>query len=130
MLGTVLAAVNAAGVAIEAHPVSVERLGALIRLEASGELSNTAARQLFTMLEQHDGEPVEMARAAGLLQVRDDSALVAWIDAVLAEHPAEAARFLGGERKLQGVLVGLVMKKSGGAADPKKVNQLLGARAG
>ncbi|MFN5581342.1 Asp-tRNA(Asn)/Glu-tRNA(Gln) amidotransferase subunit GatB [Gemmatimonas sp.] len=130
MLGTVLAAVNAAGVAIDAHPVSVERLGALIRLEASGELSNTAARQLFTMLEQHDGEPVEMARAAGLLQVRDDSALVAWIDAVLAEHPAEAARFLGGERKLQGVLVGLVMKKSGGAADPKKVNQLLGARAG
>ena len=130
MLGTVLAAVNAAGVSIDAHPVSAERLGALIRLETSGELSNTAARQLFAMLEQQDGEPIELARAAGLLQVRDDSALVAWIDAVLAENPAEAARFLGGERKLQGVLVGLVMKKSGGAADPKKVNQLLGARAG
>lgn len=130
MLGTVLAAVNAAGVSIDAHPVSAERLGALIRLETSGDLSNTAARQLFAMLEQQDGEPIELARAAGLLQVRDDSALVTWIDAVLAENPAEAARFLGGERKLQGVLVGLVMKKSGGAADPKKVNQLLGARAG
>ncbi len=130
MLGTVLAAVNAAGQSIDAHPVSAERLGALIRLETSGDLSNTAARQLFAMLEQQDGEPIELARAAGLLQVRDDSALVAWIDAVLAENPTEAARFLDGERKLQGVLVGLVMKKSGGAADPKKVNQLLGARAG
>jgi aspartyl-tRNA(Asn)/glutamyl-tRNA(Gln) amidotransferase subunit B len=64
------------------------------------------------------------------LQVRDDHALGHWIDEVLAENPAEAARFVGGEKKLQGVLVGLVMKKSKGAADPKKVNQLLGARGG
>ncbi|MCO4101394.1 MAG: Asp-tRNA(Asn)/Glu-tRNA(Gln) amidotransferase subunit GatB [Gemmatimonas sp.] len=130
MLGTVLASVNASGTALSAHPVSPERLGALIRLEAAGDLSNTAARQLFGMLEQHDGDPLEMAREAGLLQVRDDDALVRWIDEVFAENPAEVARFVTGERKLQGVLVGLVMKKSKGAADPKKVNQLLGARAG
>jgi aspartyl-tRNA(Asn)/glutamyl-tRNA(Gln) amidotransferase subunit B len=130
LLGTVLAAVNASGVSLAAHPVSVARLGALIRLEAAGDVSNTAARQLFTMLEQEDAEPLELAKRAGLLQVKDDSALVQWIDAVFAENPAEAARFVGGEKKLQGVLVGLVMKKSGGAADPKKVNQLLASRAG
>jgi aspartyl-tRNA(Asn)/glutamyl-tRNA(Gln) amidotransferase subunit B len=130
LLGTVLASVNAAGVALDAHPVSVERLGALIQLEAAGDLSNTAARQLFAMLETEDGDPKTIAAKAGLLQVRDDGALVQWIDAVLAENPNEAARFIGGEKKLQGVLVGLVMKKSGGAADPKKVNQLLASRAG
>jgi aspartyl-tRNA(Asn)/glutamyl-tRNA(Gln) amidotransferase subunit B len=130
MLGTVLASVNASGIALAAHPVAVERLAALIKLEAAGDLSNTAARQLFAMLEQQDGDPLELARATGLLQVRDDGALVGWIDEVFAENPAEAARFVGGEKKLQGVLVGLVMKKSKGAADPKKVNQLLGARAG
>jgi aspartyl-tRNA(Asn)/glutamyl-tRNA(Gln) amidotransferase subunit B len=130
MLGTVLASVNASGIALAAHPVAVERLAALIKLEAAGDLSNTAARQLFAMLEQQDGDPLELARATGLLQVRDDGALVGWIDEVFAESPAEAARFIGGEKKLQGVLVGLVMKKSKGAADPKKVNQLLGARAG
>jgi aspartyl-tRNA(Asn)/glutamyl-tRNA(Gln) amidotransferase subunit B len=130
MLGTVLAAVNAAGTTVAGHPVSPERLGAIIRLEAAGEISNTAARQLFALLEQQDGEPLAVARAAGLLQVRDDAALVGWIDAVFAEHPAEAARFVAGEKKLQGVLVGLVMKKSGGSADPRKVNQLLSARAG
>jgi aspartyl-tRNA(Asn)/glutamyl-tRNA(Gln) amidotransferase subunit B len=47
---------------------------------------------------------------------------------VLAAMPEEAARFLGGERRLQGVLVGAVMKRSKGSADPKKVNQLLAAR--
>ncbi|MCA0376107.1 MAG: Asp-tRNA(Asn)/Glu-tRNA(Gln) amidotransferase subunit GatB [Gemmatimonadetes bacterium] len=130
LLGTVLASINASGTTLEAHPVPVERLGALIRLEASGDVSNTAARQLFTMLEREDAEPRELAARAGLLQVRDDDALAQWVEAVLQEHPTEASRFLAGERKLQGVLVGLVMKKSGGAADPKKVNQLLASRAG
>ncbi|MFM8909025.1 MAG: hypothetical protein ACKOH8_00310, partial [Gemmatimonadota bacterium] len=37
-------------------------------------------------------------------------------------------RFAAGEQKLQGVLVGFLMKKSKGRADPKKLNQLLAAR--
>ncbi len=130
LLGPVLASVNASGTALEAHPVSLTRLGALIRLEAAGDVSNTAARQLFALLEREDMDPRVLAEREGVLQVRDDSALVAWIDEVLAENPAEAARFVGGERKLQGVLVGLVMKKSKGAADPRKVNQLLATRVG
>jgi Asp-tRNA(Asn)/Glu-tRNA(Gln) amidotransferase B subunit len=50
------------------------------------------------------------------------------VDEVLAENPDESARFLSGERRLQGVLIGLVMKKSGGRADPKKLSQLLAGR--
>lgn len=130
MLGTVLASVNASGVALADHQVTPARLGALIRLEAAGEVSNTAARQLFTLMEREDLDPLALATREGLRQVRDDQALVAWIDDVLAENPAEAARFLAGEKKLQGVLVGLVMKKSKGSADPRLVNQLLSARAG
>jgi len=84
---------------------------------------------LATMLRE-GGTAATIAARDGRLQIGDDSALVAWIDEVLAEHPDESARFAGGERKLQGVLVGFVMKKSKGRADPKKVNQLLGARAG
>ncbi len=41
------------------------------------------------------------------------------MDEVLAAHPGEVARFRGGEAKLIGFLVGQVMKKSGGKADPK-----------
>jgi aspartyl-tRNA(Asn)/glutamyl-tRNA(Gln) amidotransferase subunit B len=49
---------------------------------------------------------------------------------VFAEHPDERKRFASGEKKLQGVLIGFVMKKSGGRADPKRLNQLLAERAG
>jgi aspartyl-tRNA(Asn)/glutamyl-tRNA(Gln) amidotransferase subunit B len=126
----VLAAINAGHGTGDAPPVSAERVGAVIRLEAEGIVSNTAARQLFALLLQEDADPMALAEREGLLKVSDDAALVAWIDAVFAERPAEAQRFLAGETKLQGVLVGLVMKKSQGAADPRRLNQLLAARLG
>jgi len=46
------------------------------------------------------------------------------------ENPEAAAKLAGGDRKVQGVLVGLVMQKSLGRADPRRVNQLLAERAG
>jgi aspartyl-tRNA(Asn)/glutamyl-tRNA(Gln) amidotransferase subunit B len=83
------------------------------------------------MVEQGGEERAsQVAEREGLLQVRDETALSSWIDEVIAEHPDEAARCAKGERKLIGVLVGFVMKKSGGRADPKRVNQLLAQRFG
>ncbi len=130
VLGEVLAALNADGGSLAAFPVTPARLAALIRLVKDGGVSSTAAKTLFQTLRADPGEPRAIAERDGLLQIGDDSALVGWIDEVFAEHPDEAARYAAGERKLQGVLVGFVMKKSKGRADPKKVNQLLAARAG
>ena len=60
--------------------------------------------------------------------VDDDSQLSAWLDEVIAENPNEAERFRNGEKRLQGVLVGAVMKKSKGRADPRKLNLVLTTR--
>jgi Asp-tRNA(Asn)/Glu-tRNA(Gln) amidotransferase B subunit len=72
----------------------------------------------------------QIAQREGLIQVRDDAPLRAWIEEVISERESEATRAAGGERKLLGVLVGFVMKKSGGRADPRRVNQLLAERLG
>jgi aspartyl-tRNA(Asn)/glutamyl-tRNA(Gln) amidotransferase subunit B len=130
MMSEVSASLNDSGVDIRAFPLKPAALGELIVQVKNGALSSSAAKTVFATMLKEGGSAAEIAKRDGLLQVGDDSALVAWIDEVFAEHPDEAARFAGGERKLQGVLVGFVMKKSKGRADPKKVNQLLGARAG
>ncbi len=127
--GTVLAAINSAGGSMEQPPVPAQRVGTLIRMEAEGLVSNSAARLLFALLVSEDGDPMALAQREGLLKVSDDQPLIAWIDEVMAEHPVEAQRFQAGEVKLQGVLVGHVMRKSKGAADPRRLNQLLSSRA-
>ncbi|MDH5235760.1 MAG: Asp-tRNA(Asn)/Glu-tRNA(Gln) amidotransferase subunit GatB [Gemmatimonadota bacterium] len=128
VMGEVLATLNESGGTIVDFPVTAPRLAALVALVKAGAVSSTAAKAIFQTMRTDAAEPRAIAERDGLLQVGDDSALVAWIDEVWAEHPDEAARFAAGERKLQGVLVGFVMKKSKGRADPKKVNALLASR--
>jgi aspartyl-tRNA(Asn)/glutamyl-tRNA(Gln) amidotransferase subunit B len=113
-------------------PVPAGRLAELIQLVGSGTVSHTAAKTIYARLADTAGaESAEsIAGALGLVQVSDEGPLGAWIEEVWAEHPEEARRFAAGETKLQGVLVGFVMKKSKGRADPRRVNQLLVARAG
>src|SRR5512146_596906 len=130
ILGEVLAALNSTHQPIAHFTVRPADLAALLRMVAGGVVSRTAAKQIFARMVATGDPPDAIARREGLEQVRDGRALVAWVDQVLAENPDEAARFLGGETRLIGVLVGQVMRKSKGAADPRRVNQLLNERAG
>jgi len=130
MMGEVLAALNAAGRRIHDFAVRPPQLAALVGMVRDGVVSHSAAKQIFAIMVATGGDPDRIAEHEGLVKVSDDAALAAWIDDVLSEHPDEARRYLGGERRLQGVLVGHVMKRSKGSADPKRVNQLLAARIG
>jgi aspartyl-tRNA(Asn)/glutamyl-tRNA(Gln) amidotransferase subunit B len=130
MLGEVLAALKTSGQSIGNFSARPADLAELIHLVRDDVVSHTAAKQIFATMLRTGEPPAQIAKRDNLLKVSDDGALSGWIDDVLAEHPAEAQRFLGGEKRLQGVLVGFVMKKSNGSADPKRVNQLLAARSG
>ena len=130
VMGEVMAAVNASDGDITRFRVRPADLAQLIKMVRDGKLSGTAAKSVFKTMVQTGDRAEQVAEREGLLQVGDDSALAGWIDEVLAENPDEARRFAAGEKKLQGVLVGLVMRKSKGRADPKRVNQLLATRAG
>jgi aspartyl-tRNA(Asn)/glutamyl-tRNA(Gln) amidotransferase subunit B len=105
-------------------------LAALLRLVRDGTVSRSAAARVFSVMAGSGEDPRAVAEREGLMQVSDDAPLRAWVDEVWGAHPEEAARFAAGDRKLQGFLVGLVMKASRGSADPKKVNALLVEKAG
>jgi aspartyl-tRNA(Asn)/glutamyl-tRNA(Gln) amidotransferase subunit B len=126
--GEVLAAVNAGITNLREFPVRPADLAELLNLVRDGKVSNTAAKRIFAEMRRSGERPAQIAEREGLLQEGSADAITLWVDEVIAEHPEEARRFLAGERKLLGVLVGAVMKKSKGRADPKRVNQLLSSR--
>ena len=130
VMGEVQAAINSGGVSIESLRVRPADLAQLVKLVNEGLVSHAAAKKIFALMLETGKPAAQIAHDESLIQVGEESALSGWIDEVLAEHPDEAKRYLAGEKKLQGVLVGFVMKKSAGKADPKRVNQLLMSRAG
>jgi aspartyl-tRNA(Asn)/glutamyl-tRNA(Gln) amidotransferase subunit B len=129
VMGELLAAVNARGGSVANFPVRPNDLGSLLTMIRDGVVSHAAAKRIFSVMAEMGKTAAQVAHDEGLLKVGDDPALTSWIDEVITEHPDEARRYLAGEKKLQGVLVGFVMRKSGGRADPKRVNQLLASRA-
>ena len=130
VMGEVMAALRTSGEEMSHFKVRPADLAQLLNLVRDGTISHTAAKRVFARMVETGKPAAQVAADEGLLQVGDEAAIATWVEEVLAEHPEEAKRYLSGEKKLQGVLVGFVMKKSKGRADPKRVNQLLSGRGG
>jgi aspartyl-tRNA(Asn)/glutamyl-tRNA(Gln) amidotransferase subunit B len=128
VMGEVLAVLKNTGVPIDRFVVRPADLARLLDMVRDGAVSHTAAKRIFALMVQSGDRPEQIAEREGLAQVGDEGQLAAWVDEVITAQPSEWQRYVGGEKKLLGVFVGAVMKKSGGRADPKKVNQLLAAR--
>jgi aspartyl-tRNA(Asn)/glutamyl-tRNA(Gln) amidotransferase subunit B len=128
VMGEVMATIKTSGEDISRFRVRPADLASLLGLVRDGIVSHTAGKQIFSHMVASGDQPAQIAEREGLVKVDDDSQLSAWLDEVIAENPNEAERFRNGEKRLQGVLVGAVMKKSKGRADPRKLNQLLTTR--
>jgi aspartyl-tRNA(Asn)/glutamyl-tRNA(Gln) amidotransferase subunit B len=127
VMGDVMATYNERGT----FPVEARRLAGLVALVRDGVVSHQAAKRVYAELAQSPGdEPEAVAERLGLVQVSDQGALAGWVDETLAAHPAEVARYKGGELKLMGFFVGQVMKRSKGKADPKGVQAVLLGKLG
>ena len=130
VMGEVLGQLKVAGQDISSFRVRPADLAQLLDLVSGGVVSHTAAKKIFARMVVTGDAPGQLAEREGLIKVDDEAQLAAWLDAVIADMPAEAERYRSGETRLQGVLVGAAMKKSKGRADPGKLNQMLVARLG
>lgn len=109
-------------------PVPPERLGAMVELIDSGEISSKIAKAVFEEMVNTGKTPVQIVAEQGLTQISDESALTAAIDAVVAANASKVADYRSGKDKLFGFFVGQVMKATQGKANPQKVNELLKAK--
>ncbi len=127
-LGCWAAQANARGVTVAGLGISAGRLAELARLTDDGAISATAAAQVAEKMIGADLPPRALAEAAGLLQVRDESATQAWVEQALAANPQAVKDAQTNPKKRQaavGFLRGQVMKLSGGRADPKLVGEMI-----
>jgi len=104
--------------------LTAESFAALITMESDGSLSSTQVKTVLAELVSLGGDPAVVAASMGF-EAMDSSELEALLDDVIANSPDEWARFVEGDRKVQGFFVGQIMKATQGKADGKVVNQLM-----
>ncbi len=105
--------------------ITPRHIADLVRMVKAGELSSTAAKEVFAETWRSGAEPAAVAQEKGLIQVSDEAAVAEAVDAVLAESEQAVATYRAGKTQVLGALVGKVMKRMGGKANPSIVNKIL-----
>ena len=129
LMGEVSRRLNAEAITIETCPVGAPTLARLVARIHDGTISNNGARQVFDALWSGAGSDVDaLIDRLELRQMRDDGALEAAVDAVIAANPKSVAEFRAGKDKAFNALVGQVMKATQGKANPAQASELLRRR--
>lgn len=103
-------------------------LAELLRLVEEGKISGNVGKEVFEEMFRTGKSPAQIVKERGLEQISDADALAAIVDEVIAAHDDAAANVRAGEMKAIGFLVGQVMAKTRGQANPRLVNELLRER--
>ncbi|MGH2753287.1 MAG: Asp-tRNA(Asn)/Glu-tRNA(Gln) amidotransferase subunit GatB [Actinomycetota bacterium] len=116
---------NEAGMELGESKIAPEQLAALVRLVDGGTISGKQAKLVLAGMFEGGEDPEKVAEEKGLRQVSDEGAIESAVDSVIAENADAADKVRGGNLGTIGFLVGQVMKKTKGQANPGMVNDLL-----
>ena len=126
VMGEVKSFLNANALHISEMKILPVHIAELISLIESGKLSHTLASQkVFPEMSATGNSPGSIAEKNNWIQNSDEEAIRQLIVEVIHENPVEIERYKNGEAKLMGFLMGQLMKKSKGTADPKSAGKLL-----
>lgn len=113
------------GIEIDKAPVSAENLAALLKLISKGTISGKIAKKVFATMWKKGGNPDDIVKAQGLVQISDTAELSKLVDEVVGNNPKAVEDFKAGKKKAVGALVGQIMKATKGKANPRVINELL-----
>lgn len=125
LMGEFASQLSTDGIEIAKAPVSAENLAALLKLISKGTISGKIAKKVFATMWKEGGNPEEIVKAQGLVQISDTAELSKLVDEVVEKNPKAVEDFKAGKKKAVGALVGQIMKATKGKANPRVINELL-----
>ena len=125
VIGELFGMLNREGKDIDSSPISTERLGGLIDRIADKTVSNSLAKTVFAAMVEEGKTADQVIEEKGMKQVTDTGFIEKLVEEAIAANPAVIAEFRAGKERALGFIVGQVMKKSQGKANPAMVNEIL-----
>lgn len=125
MTGELFANLNKSDLEITSSPINSEQFALLLERIHDNTLSGKTAKQVFAALWEQQGNVDDIIEKQGLKQITDTGAIEAIVNEVITNCPDQVQQFKDGNDKVIGFLVGQVMQKSKGKANPQMVNDML-----
>ena len=112
------------GEEISACRVDPKQLGQLLTMVKKGTISGKIAKTVFAEMMETGKDPEVVVQEKNLVQVSDESELLAIVEEIVAASPDQVQQFREGKTKVMGFFVGQLMKKTKGKANPQMANEL------
>lgn len=125
LLGEVQAYLNKENLTINQTKLKPEHLGKMITFIQDGTISSKQAKKVFECLMEEGKDPEIIIEEKGMKQISNPDELTKIINEVLDANEQSIQDFAAGKDRAVGFLVGQIMKKTGGQANPKVANQIL-----
>ena len=123
--GSTSARLNNSGIGIAQSPVSPAQLRGLMERIVDGTISGKIAKEVDDAMWAGEGDADAIIEKRGLKQISDSGAIEKMVDEVLAANVKQVADYRAGKEKAFNSLVGQVMQRSQGKANPAQVNEIL-----
>jgi aspartyl-tRNA(Asn)/glutamyl-tRNA(Gln) amidotransferase subunit B len=125
LITEVMAILNKDKIDIASLPISAKSVSQLIQRIDDGTISSTIAKNIFSQLIESEMSVDELIKEQGLEQISDTNEIKQVITTVLNENQEQKDQYLAGKEQVLGFLIGKVMQKTQGKANPKLVNDLM-----
>ncbi|MGD0335972.1 MAG: Asp-tRNA(Asn)/Glu-tRNA(Gln) amidotransferase subunit GatB [Candidatus Omnitrophota bacterium] len=116
--------------AISEANVSPQELVSLVGFVESEQISNLTAKSVLEEMVNTGKGCAQIIQEKNLIQISDTSILDGFIEEVIKSNSQSVASYKSGKSGALMFLVGQVMKKSSGKANPKAVQEILKRRLG
>ena len=124
---------NEKGCTVAELPITAEALAKLAQMVEAGQISPSASAAIFEDMVNTQKTPEAIAQEKNLIQKSDAGEIEALVDEVIAANPKAVEDATSGGKKSKkaiGFLMGQVMQKSKGQANPKVVSAILNKKLG
>src|SRR5690625_1912759 len=125
LMGGVSEYLNKNQVEISDTALTPKNLSDMIKLIEDGTISSKQAKKVFAVLVEKGGDDRKTVKELGMEQISDPKSLGEMVTEVLDDNEQSIEDFKNGKDRAIGFLIGQIMKKSKGQANPKMVNQIL-----
>ncbi|MGH2750966.1 MAG: Asp-tRNA(Asn)/Glu-tRNA(Gln) amidotransferase subunit GatB [Actinomycetota bacterium] len=116
---------NEASIELSEAKIAPEQLAGLVKLVDGQSISGKQAKAVLGEMFATGKDAGAIATEKGLEQISDAGAIASIVDEVIAENAEAAGKVKAGNLGTIGFLVGQVMRKTRGRANPGLVNDLL-----
>ena len=127
VMGAVGKYLNEHGIGVERLRVRPRELSALIGLVARGAISGSAAKTVFERMAASGESAQAVIETEGLAQIDDAAVLGPAVRAAVEANPDAVASYRAGKTGALGFLVGQVMRRTRGKANPRLASAMLKA---